>query len=183
MRGPPLNSNQLCSALKTLAALLPPDKPAEMILIGGGAGMLSGLLPTDRSTVDLDVMDVTPPEVFDLCCHFAPRVAEECGISPSWFDSTAHTIRHTMLDGARDRTVFIGEFGPLGVRAITRIDLISLKLIAGKTAGSPRPSEPPCQSRRNRIHCDEFTETPQNRRQSRSHRECAAHARGSRRSR
>jgi hypothetical protein len=48
MRGPPLNPDQLRRALSALAALLPQDKPAEMILIGGGAGMLSGLLAGDR---------------------------------------------------------------------------------------------------------------------------------------
>jgi len=132
MRGPPLNPSQLRRALSALAALLPQDKPAEMILIGGGAGMLSGLLPDGRQTVDVDVMDVTPAEMFDLCCYHAPRIAEECGISPSWFDATPHTIRHTMLDGWRERTVPVGQFGPLEVRAIARIDLISLKLIAGR---------------------------------------------------
>ncbi len=132
MRGPPLNSSQLRRALSALAALLPQDTPAEMILIGGGAGMLSGLLPDGRQTVDVDVMDVTPAEIFDLCCYHAPRIAEECGISPSWFDATPHTIRHTMLDGWRERTVLVGEFGSLRVRAIARIDLISLKLIAGR---------------------------------------------------
>ena len=136
MRGPPLNPSQLRRALSALAALLPQDKPAEMILIGGGAGMLSGLLPDGRQTVDVDVMDVTPPQIetetFDLCCYHAPRIAEECGISPSWFDATPHTIRHTMLDGWRERTVSVGEFGPLRVRAIARIDLISLKAIASR---------------------------------------------------
>lgn len=103
-----------------------------MILIGGGAGMLSGLLAGDRQTVDIDVMDVTPPEIFDLCCYHAPSIAEECGISPRWFDATPHTIRHTMLDGWRERTVPVGQFGPLAVRAIARIDLISLKAIASR---------------------------------------------------
>ena len=132
MRGPPLHPDQLRRALSALAALLPADKPAEMILIGGGAGMLSGLLPDGRQTVDLDVMEVTPPEILDLCCYHAPSVAEELGISPRWFDATPHTIRHTMLDGWRERTVSVGRFGPLEVRAIARIDLISLKLIAGR---------------------------------------------------
>ena len=132
MRGPPLTALQLRNAISALAALLPQDKPAEMILIGGGAGMLSELLPDSRLTVDLDVMDVTPPEIFDLCCYHAPRIAEQCDISPRWFDATPHTIRHMMLPGWRDRTTPVGEFGPLRVRAIARIDLISLKLIAGR---------------------------------------------------
>jgi len=132
MRGPPLHPDQLRRALAALAALLPADKPAEMILIGGGAGMLSGLLPDGRQTVDLDVMEVTPPEILDLCCYHAPSVAEELGISPRWFDATPHTIRHTMLDGWRERTVSVGRFGPLEVRAIARIDLISLKAIASR---------------------------------------------------
>ncbi len=104
-----------------------------MTLIGGGAGMLSELLPNTRMTVDLDVMEVTPPEIFDLCCYHAPSVAEECDISPQWFDATPNTMRHMMLPDWRARTVAVGEFGPLRVRAIARIDLISLKLIAGRT--------------------------------------------------
>jgi len=132
MRCPPLTALQLRNAISALAALLPQDTPAEMILIGGGACMLSELLPDNRLTIDLDVMDVSPPEIFDLCCYHAPRIAEECHISPRWFDATPHTIRHTMLDGWRERTVLVGQFGPLSVRAIARIDLISLKAIASR---------------------------------------------------
>lgn len=132
MRGPPLTAIQLRRALTALAARLPQETSAEMTLIGGGAGMLSGLLPEGRHTVDVDVMEVTPPEIFDLCCYHAPSIAEECAISPQWFDATPHTIRHTMLDGWRERTVPVGQFGPLAVRAVARIDLISLKLIAGR---------------------------------------------------
>ena len=62
-------------------------------------------------------MEVTPPEILDLCCYHAPSVAEELGISPRWFDATPHTIRHTMLDGWRERTVSVGRFGPLEVPA------------------------------------------------------------------
>lgn len=94
--------------------------------------MLSELLPETRTTVDVDVMEVTPPELFDLCCYHAPLIAEECGISPKWFDAAPFNLRHTMLPGWRDRTVPIGEFGPLRVRAIARIDLIALKAIASR---------------------------------------------------
>jgi hypothetical protein len=89
-------------------------------------------LPEGRTTVDIDVMEVTPPEVFDLCCYHAPVIAEECGISPKWFDAAPFNLRHMMLAGWRDRTTLIGEFGPLRVRAIARIDLISLKAIASR---------------------------------------------------
>lgn len=123
MRGPPLNSSQLRRALSALAALLPQDTPAEMILIGGGAGMLSGLLPDGRQTVDVDVMDVTPPEVFDLCCYHAPRIAEECGISPSWFDATPHTIRHTMLHQGWT----VGESAPCSWASSARCACVRLR--------------------------------------------------------
>jgi hypothetical protein len=132
MRGSLLNSEQLRRALEALAALLPPATPATMTLIGGGGGVLAGLLPAQRHTVDIDVIDVDPPEVFDLCCHHAPRVADACGLSPGWLDATAHTMRHMMLAEWRERTIPVGEFGPLKVQAIGRIDLISLKLIAGR---------------------------------------------------
>jgi len=37
-----------------------------------------------------------------------------------------------MLDGWRDRTQSVGRFGALHVRAVGRLDLIALKLLAGR---------------------------------------------------
>jgi hypothetical protein len=132
MRGPSLDLSQLRSAIEALAAKLPPGSSAEMTIIGGGAGMMTNLLPENRATVDLDVLECEPPEILDLCCYHAPAVAEALGISPGWFDATPLTMRHMMLPGWRNRCVDVGAFGPLRVKAIGRIDLISLKVIAGR---------------------------------------------------
>ena len=119
-------------ALEARASKLPAGTPAEMAIIGGGAGMMSQLFPESRSTADLDVLDVSPPEVLDLCCYHAPSVAKALQLSPAWFDATPVTMRHMMLPGWRDRAVEVGTFGSLRVKAIGRIDLIALKMIAGR---------------------------------------------------
>ncbi|MFM1889499.1 MAG: hypothetical protein RLZZ565_256 [Planctomycetota bacterium] len=133
MRGPSLDLLRLRGAIEALAAKLPPGSSAEMTIIGGGAGMMSNLFPESRSTVDLDVLDCEPPEILDLCCYHAPAVAEALGISPGWFDATPLTMRHMMLPGWRNRCVDVGAFGPLRVKSIGRIDLIALKVMAGRS--------------------------------------------------
>lgn len=127
-----LDHRRLRQALEALASKLPAGTPAEMAIIGGGAGMMSDLLPESRSTADLDVLDVSPPEILDLCCYHAPSVAEALQLSPAWFDATPVTMRHMMLPGWRERAVEVGTFGSLRVKAIGRIDLIALKMIAGR---------------------------------------------------
>ncbi len=128
----PLDADLLRRALHSLAAALPPSPQGDLILIGGAAGMLTGQLPSTRLTSDLDVIEITPPELLDLCCHLAPHISDPIGISESWFDATSTTLRHTLLDGWRDRTEDIGRFGCLHVKAVGRLDLIALKLLAGR---------------------------------------------------
>lgn len=132
MPAQPLDADQLRRALQALAAALPSSPQGDLILIGGAAGMLSGQLPSNRVTSDLDVIDVTPPELLDLCCHHAPQVSDPIGINASWFDASSTTLRHTLLDGWRDRTNSIGRFGCLHVKSVGRLDLIALKLLAGR---------------------------------------------------
>ena len=127
-----LDADQLRRALHALAAALPASHAGDLVLIGGAAGVLSGELPANRLTVDVDVIEANPPEILDLCCHHAPGVSLALGISASWFDATACTLQHTMLDGWRDRTQSVGRFGALHVRAVGRLDLIALKLLAGR---------------------------------------------------
>ena len=103
-----------------------------MVLIGGAAGVLSGALPASRTTVDCDVLEVSPPEVFDLCRYHADEVARRFQIAPQWLDASAHALAHLMLPGWRDRLVAVGTFGSLQVLAVSRLDLIALKAIAGR---------------------------------------------------
>ncbi len=127
-----LSQQQIRAALAHLGSLLPPTPIAEMVIIGGAAGVLSGVLPASRTTVDCDVLQVSPPEIFDLCRYHAGEVAHCFQIAPQWLDASAHALAHLMLPGWRDRLVTIGTFGPLKVRAVGRIDLIALKVIAGR---------------------------------------------------
>ena len=127
-----LSPQQIRAALAHLGSLLPPTSMAEMVIIGGAAGVLSGALPASRTTVDCDVLQVSPPEIFDLCRYHAEEVAQRFQIAPQWLDASAHALAHLMLPGWRDRLVTIDTFGPLKVRAVGRLDLIALKVIAGR---------------------------------------------------
>jgi len=127
-----LSPRQITAALAHLGSLLPSTPKAEMVLIGGAAGVLSGALPASRTTVDRDVLHVSPPEVFDLCRYHADEVARRFQIAPQWLDASAHALAHLMLPGWRDRLVAVGTFGPLQVLAVGRLDLIALKAIAGR---------------------------------------------------
>lgn len=127
-----LSPQQIRAALAHLGSLLPPTPMAEMVIIGGAAGVLSGALPASRTTLDCDVLQVSPPEIFDLCRYHAEEVAHCFQIAPQWLDASAHALTHLMLPGWRDRLVTIDTFGPLKVRAVGRLDLIALKVIAGR---------------------------------------------------
>jgi hypothetical protein len=127
-----LSPQQIRAALAHLGSLLPPAPMAEMVIIGGAAGVLSGALPASRTTVDCDVLQVFPPEIFDLCRYHAEEVAQRFQIAPQWLDASAHALTHLMLPGWRDRLVTIDTFGSLKVRAVGRLDLIALKVIAGR---------------------------------------------------
>ena len=127
-----LSSYQIRAALAHLGSLLPGTHMIEMIIIGGAAGVLSGALPMSRTTVDCDVILISPPESFDLCQFYAEEVAQHFQIAPQWLDVSATTLTHLMLPDWRDRLVSVGSFGPLQVRAIGRLDLIALKAIAGR---------------------------------------------------
>ena len=127
-----LSPHQIRAALAHLGLLLPSNPLVEMIIIGGAAGVLSGALPMSRTTIDCDVIFISPPETMDLCQFYAEKVAQHFQIAPQWLDVSATTLTHLMLPDWRDRLVSVGTFGPLHVRAIGRLDLIALKAIAGR---------------------------------------------------
>ena len=61
-----LSPRQITAALAHLGSLLPSTPRAEMVLIGGAAGVLSGALPASRTTVDCDVLEVSTPDLDDV---------------------------------------------------------------------------------------------------------------------
>ena len=103
-----------------------------LLVVGGAAGMLTGLLDADRTTTDCDVMLYDPPGARELVDSIAAEVAADLGLSERWLNSGGMPWADAMPGGWKDRLETVLVRGPLIVRAVSRLDLIALKLMAGR---------------------------------------------------
>ena len=104
----------------------------ELLLVGGAAGMLTGLLPPLRTTIDCDVMAYVPEDAMGAVEHAAAEVAAELGLAETWLNSDVQLRRDALPDGWEIRRILIGNWGQLRVFAVSRIDLIAMKVLAGR---------------------------------------------------
>lgn len=104
----------------------------ELLLVGGAAGMLTGLLPPLRTTIDCDVMAYVPEDAMGAVELAAAQVAGELGLSETWLNSEVQLRRDALPDGWQTRRIVIGAWGQLRVFAVSRIDLIAMKVLAGR---------------------------------------------------
>lgn len=119
-------------AMRRLGEALAADVDIELLLVGGAAGMLTGLLARDRVTTDCDVMVVVPAEASIRLELAAATVGAELGLSPSWLNREVQIRIDALPDGWRERRVSVGTFGPVRVYAASRPDLIAMKILAGR---------------------------------------------------
>lgn len=110
----------------------PPLQAITLLVVGGAAGMLTGLLDAERTTTDCDVMLYDPPEARELVDAVAAEVADEQGLSERWLNSGGMPWADAMPAGWQDRLETVLVRGPLVVRAVGRLDLLALKLMAGR---------------------------------------------------
>ena len=126
----------LATALQRVGESLAQHKPSstgqpiELLLVGGAAGLLTGLLPSSRTTLDCDVMVYAPANAWHIVEQAAHIVGRELGLPTSWLNSVAQMRIDSLPNGWRERRILIGEFGRLHVWAVSRIDLIAMKFIA-----------------------------------------------------
>jgi hypothetical protein len=125
-----LNSTLLRTALARVGMLLPADSTIEILVVGGAAGLLTGLLPPARTTMDCDVMVYLPANAWHAVEEASHRVGRDLGLSTSWLNGVAQLRIDSLPQGWRDRRVHIGDFGSLRVFAIGRLDLIAMKFLA-----------------------------------------------------
>jgi hypothetical protein len=131
-----LTVGQLDEALETLGALLQDEEePYELVLIGGGALLLLGLI--DRPTEDLDVVArveggrwETARPFPSALQHAIGEVASALDLPKSWLNNGPTMVLDVGLpDGFADR-VETREYGALTVHLASRIDQVALKLDA-----------------------------------------------------
>jgi hypothetical protein len=127
----PLDQGELEAAFAALGAGLDWPSEVEIVIVGGAAMALTGLLPR-RVTVDCDVALHAPREAWGALERAAAKVAAAQGLPIDWLNPETETLAHRMPDGWRDRATEIGRYGSIKLVALGRSDLIAMKFIAGR---------------------------------------------------
>ena len=83
----PLDVSIVERALSRLGAVLEYHTDIDILLVGGAAGLLTGVLARGRTTTDCDVMVAVPAEGLFAVERAAAIVAQELGLAERWFNS------------------------------------------------------------------------------------------------
>lgn len=127
-----MNTQTLETALRRLGKKLDPAREVEILLVGGAAGMMTGVLSPNRVTTDCDVMAYLPDDEMAAVESAAEEVAGELELASDWLNSNVQIRRDALPDGWEARKQWVGRYGPMNVCAASRIDLISMKVLAGR---------------------------------------------------
>lgn len=127
-----LEQNELLTALKKVGDRLLGYDEIEVLIVGGMAGKLAGLLPAHRTTIDCDVMVYDPEGAFGQVESAAFEVAREMGLDPRWLNGECSTFAYKLPSGWRQRRIRLGQFGLLCVFCVDRFDFIALKVLSGR---------------------------------------------------
>lgn len=119
-------------ALCRLGEVLDYHSDVEILLVGGAAGMVTGVLSETRVTTDCDVMVCIPPEALPAVESAARPVANEMELAPDWLNSDVQMRIDSLPDGWQQRKILVGAYGRLRVSAASRWDLIAMKVLAGR---------------------------------------------------
>ncbi len=128
-----LQANQLEQALRSTGSQLSRDGLTDVVrlyVIGGSAGLLSGLLPSHRTTGDVDVGTVDPQEHWGRVCDAAREVAKKMSLPGQWLNDRCQMYGWCLPLGWRERCEPMNRYGPLEVFAIERRDFIAAKVIS-----------------------------------------------------
>ena len=128
----PMNTSTVESALRRLGEVLGDGPGIEILLVGGAAGMITGLLPPTRVTTDCDVMAYLPPDTMTTVELAATQVADELGLAANWLNSDVQLRLDALPDGWEQRRIAVSIHGRLRVSAVSRPDLIAMKVLAGR---------------------------------------------------
>lgn len=128
----PMDTTTVERALRRMADAFDFHMDVEVLLVGGAAGMLTGVLEAGRTTVDCDVMLSAPPGAAVRLEEVARSIAPGEGLPATWLNDDASLVRWKLPEGWRERRVPVLERGRLRVFAASRVDLIALKALAGR---------------------------------------------------
>lgn len=129
---PDLGRELVLQALQATGAALAVNGETEaiqVVLCGSMAGILGGHLPAERQTLDCDVIASQPSDRFPAIAAAAANVAHTLDLSPQWLNNESRVFAWRLPVGWKERLHTIGRFGPLTVTAVSRRDLMALKLV------------------------------------------------------
>jgi hypothetical protein len=125
-----MDRSELDAAINDLCKRFTWHCEVEVLMVGGAAGMLTGLLPRDRVTVDCDVIKYVPQDAWVQIELLAEKIGRERGLPDNWFNSDISSREDLIPNGWRDRRVWIDQGEYLSVWSISRVDLIAMKFFA-----------------------------------------------------
>jgi hypothetical protein len=118
------------TALKRLGEIFQWHREVEILLVGGAAGMITGVLPAMRTTMDCDVMKYIPEAAWIAVETAAEEVAKELGLPEHWLNSDVQIRADSLPADWQERSIWHNTYGSLKVVAVSRIDLITMKFLA-----------------------------------------------------
>ena len=126
-----LDNHAILNAFRAVGRLL--GRPAEVLVIGGAAGLLTKQFAPSMVTGDVDLMPCNPANVREDVLLAAERVGHEVALPASWLSDFGGLFRWTLPDDWRDRAQTVGTFDHLTVLAVGRLDLLTMKFLAHRT--------------------------------------------------
>jgi hypothetical protein len=125
------NRTTLHRALEATGRHLDWNGEVEILVVGGAAGMVTGLFPPERMTADCDVVRVVPKDASAAMGKAATAAAKELNLSADWLSEQVQQL-DVLPDGWRRRRKQVGKFGNLVVYAAGRRDLLAMKVYANR---------------------------------------------------
>jgi hypothetical protein len=127
-----LKGKQIRRAIEATGLKLGPGPRIELLIVGGAAGLLTGLFRPERTTTDVDILNIVPSRENDSLYDAAANVAKEMELPADWLNGDAGLYREALPPTWKRRRIRIGRFGRLTVHAAGRMDLITMKFYAGR---------------------------------------------------
>lgn len=125
-----LDNDTIRSAFAAAGRRLKLDHDVEILIVGGAAGVLAGLLPATWTTSDVDAMHCHLPTDRDAVLDAAAEVGKDLSLPADWLNDWGGLFFWTLPEDWKSRRIFVGQFGRLHVYAAGRQDLIAMKFIA-----------------------------------------------------
>ncbi|HEX8911847.1 MAG TPA: DUF6036 family nucleotidyltransferase [Humisphaera sp.] len=125
-----MERSELDEAIHRLCARFQWHCPVEVLMVGGAAGMLTGVLPRDRVTTDCDIIKYLPDAAAARIELVADDIGREMGLPDRWLNSDIALRTDLIPDGWEDRRQLVDRGDFLHVYAVSRVDLVAMKFFA-----------------------------------------------------